>query len=227
MLLIVIFPLLIYVLKGAPPLSAEHGFRRAERENVVGPSRILGTEQIQSVYSDTLIVGETDYGVVLYTHSSREVDSVDHLSYYPRQGAVMVCAIPAHLSSLTPQGGDPLTVIVFDGHPEAVRAEVELQLFWEHAQTGQQYRYDYLLTGARTNPGYISVSCKLNWHNDSGFESHPEDNAIFQFCAHAWSEDYRAPEGEFPATVRLYDENDRLIHSETVYVFPFKETGSP
>lgn len=216
-LLMVVLPLLIYVFVGGPALSPEHGLRRAEKENLVGPGRILGIEEIDGMYSDTLVIAKTEEGVILYTHWEDAANPIDPLVYREQTGDIMVCGVHQSLSSITPPDGDDLTVIVFDDYPEAVRAELNMQIFWEDRQTGQQWRYLYLLSGERTNQGYFRMDHDVQWHES--FEN-PENQAIHAFTNHAWNEAYRAPAGEFPATVRLYDKNDTLICQRELWIFP-------
>ncbi|MBR4864105.1 MAG: hypothetical protein IKU07_05965 [Oscillospiraceae bacterium] len=220
-LLILVMPVLIYMFMGAPVLNAEHGFRRAEKENLVGPGVILGSEEISGAFADTLLVGETESGVLLYTHNHDELNPLDPLTYWERRGDIMVCGIYTILSSITPPDGDDLQLVVFDNHPEAVRATVEAELFWENAETGKQYRYRYDFSGERKNSGYILVTHDLQWSSYQGNNPElPENAAIHAFTSYAGSEGYRAPAGEFLATVRLYAADGSLVAEETVPMFP-------
>ena len=220
-LLILVMPFLLYMFVGAPALSPEHGFRRAEKENLVGPGVILGSEEISGAFADTLLVGETECGVLLYTHNHRDLNPVDPLTYWERQGDIMVRGINTILFSITPPDGDDLQMVVFDNQPQAVRAEVEAELYWENRETGRQHRYRYTLTGTRKNDGYILVSYNIRWPNYQGTEpEHPENAAIQNFTNLCGNESYCAPEGEFPTAVRLYDDEDRLIAEEHVFLFP-------
>ena len=220
-LLILVMPILIYMFMGAPVLGPEHGFRRAEKENLVGPGVILGSEEISGAFADTLLVGETEHGVLLYTHNHKDLNPLDPLTYWERRGEVMVCGIHTTLSSIRPPEGDDLQLVVFENHPEAVRAEVDAELFWENAETGKQYRYQLDFYGERKNAGYILVTHDLQWPSYQGSNpEHPKNTAIHQFCALSGSEGYCAPMGEFLATVRLYAADGGLIHEETVSMFP-------
>ena len=137
----------------------------------------------------------------------------------------MVCGIYTILSSITPPDGDDLQLVVFDNHPEAVRAEVEAELFWENAETGKQYRYRYDFSGERKNSGYILVTHDLQWPSYQGNSPElPENAAIHNFSNLSGNEGYRAPAGEFSATVRLYGEDGSLLHEETVSMFPREES---
>lgn len=226
-LLILVMPLLIYMFIGAPALSIEHGFRRAEKENLVGPGEILGIEEISGAFASHLAVGKTQEGVLLYTHNHRDLNPVDPLTYWERRGDVMVRGINTILMSITPPDGDDLQMVVFDNHPQAVRAEVEAELFWENRETGKQYRYSFTLTGERKNQGYILVSCNVEWPSYQGSNpEHPKNAAIQNFVNHSGNESYRAPAGEFPAAVRLYGEDGQLVHEEDVFLFPTEDDFS-
>ena len=211
---------LLYIFLGAPT-TTEGYFRRAEKENMVGPSKILGIEQIDGMLADTLIVAETKEGVILYADHYKGAKMVNSLVYRPKTGGIMVCGSPQLLSQLVPPEGDDSTVIVFDNCPQAVRAELDMELYWFDNMNTKEYRYQYSLEGKRTNPGYIRLDLDYQWHESSGLYMHPEDETIWNFHARSRDFSYRAPEGEFPATVRLYDENDVLIREESLYLFPF------
>lgn len=219
-LLILILPVLIYVFVGAPSLTVEQGFRRAEKENLVGPAEILGIETIDGILTDTLVVAKTQKGVILYVDQDSVDWPVNPLVYREKTGELMICGSPGRISPIVPPDGDDLTVILFDNYPQAVRAELDMELFWENRQTGKQYRYRYSLSGTRKNPGYIRMDYPVQWKDWQGIDDHPENTAIFQFVNHSADGSYRAPAGEFPASVRLYDENDTLIHTEETYLFP-------
>lgn len=223
LLLILFFPLLIYVFVGGPAFTTEQGYRRAEKENLVGPGEILGIETIDGLFTDTLVVAKTRYGVILYTENGNNYP-VNPLVYRERTGDLMICGAPASLSTIVPPDGDDLTVILFDNYPDAVRAELDMEIFWENAQTGKHYRYQYSLEGTRTNPGYIRMDYDVQWHDSLGIDDHPENTAIHQFVAHSRDGTYRAPAGEFPATVRLYDQTGNLLHEEQMYIFPQENT---
>ena len=139
LLLILVFGLLLYVLIGAPSFSLEHAFRRMEKRHMVGPSQILGIEQLETTFADQLIVARTEKGAILYVDTESMGDF--GFSYRGMDEDIQICVAPLFLSSIRPPNGDDLTVILFDDFPEAVRAELDLETFWEDNQTGKQYRY--------------------------------------------------------------------------------------
>lgn len=219
-LLLFVFGLLLYTFLGGPTLSIEHQYRRAARASMVGPGQILGIEELGNTWFDKLIVAQTQEGVILYAGEHTNYDTINFLVYKPFVDDIMICGSPALLSNLAPPHGDPLTVILFDRYPEAVRAELDLELFYENNQTFRQYRYQYTLTGERTNPGYFRLDMDYEWKGYIGIQEHPEDAAINRFTINSRDAAYRAPEGEYPATVRLYDGQGNLICNKEMYVFP-------
>lgn len=218
--LVLLMAFLLYIFLGAKTFTTEHAFRRAEKRNMIGPSRILGVEEVDTLYADQLVVAETDKGVVLFTLKDHQMSPVNNLSYQEKTGDMMIGIMPTMLSSLVPPSGDDLTVILFDGCPEAVRAELDMEVFWEDARTGEQYRYQYALSGTRTDPGYIRMDYDIQWHDYQGVWDHPENDAIRQLVIHAMDIGYRAPAGEFPATVRLYGADGGLLCTRELFLFP-------
>lgn len=223
LLLVLVFGLALYVFLDAPAFSLEHSFRRMEKKHMVGPSQILGVEQIGYFNADQLVVAKTEKGVILYADAENMGDFC--LSYREKEQELMLCVTPVFLSSIRPLDGDDLTVILFDDYPEAVRAELDIETFWEDNQTGKQYRYQYSLSGERTNPGYIRMDYDILWHDWQGVWDHPENEAIRQLGHYAVNSHIEVPAGEFPASVRLYDEGGRLICAQNMFLFPQMENG--
>ena len=217
LLLILIFGLLLYILLGAPAFNLEHAFRRMEKKHMVGPSRIIGIEQLETTDADQLVIAKTEKGVILYADTEMMGDF--GFAYREKTQDIMVCVAPIFLSGIRPPNGDDLTVILFDDYPEAVRAELDLETFWEDNQSGKPYRYQYTLSGARTNPGYFRLDYDIQWHDYQGIWDHPENEAIRQLVHYAVNAHVEVPAGEFPATVRLYDEKGNMIHNREIFLF--------
>ena len=225
LLLILIFGLLLYILLEAPAFHLEHAFRRMEKRHMVGPSRVLGIEQMETTYADQLVIAETEEGVILFADTEMMGDY--GFAYQEKTQDIMVCVAPIFLSSIRPPNGDDLTVILFDDYPEAVRAEVELETFWEDNQSGKQYRYQYTLSGLRTNPGYFRLDYDIQWHDYQGVYEHPENAAVRELVHNTVNihlAHQRVPTGEFPCTVKLYGEEGELLLSQELYLFPQSET---
>lgn len=68
-LLVTVFSLYaIYVANGSPALSPEMGMRQAEKRDLVGPSRLIGTVEAVSEDYDCMLFGETEYGYCFYLY---------------------------------------------------------------------------------------------------------------------------------------------------------------
>ena len=120
---------LAYWFIGAPALNWQHRYRRIEKAHFVGPGQILGYEEISGSFYDAAVVARTEEGVIITSMISR-VRYGEMLFYLPMKGKILVTAAP---QILTPSEIDlheeTLTVFVVDDYPEAVRAELDLQLF--------------------------------------------------------------------------------------------------
>lgn len=225
LLCIVVCLFLLYTFVGAPTFGIEAAYRRAARINLVGPGEILGIESLESMWEDTVVIAETREGVILFTKKRDAEDKVNTLVYRQRQSDVMVCGTPQWLSSISPPDGDDLTVVVFDDYPEAVRVELDMELFWQERETEKQYRYTYSLAGDRKNPGYFRLDLDYQWKEEHGLTEHPENKTVRQFAINSRDASYRAPQGEFPATVRFYGEDGVLLYTRELYLFPHEVDG--
>lgn len=113
-----------YVSIGAPTLTKEQSFRRAERANLLGPSTILFNEKVENYQYGTLIVGETDHGVITWVD-----DSWYGLNYHEKTGDITVVSAPKYWFDW---GGSDfaasLPVFVLHEYPEAEDAWLLLDI---------------------------------------------------------------------------------------------------
>lgn len=224
---IVVCLFLLYIFVDAPTFTLEWAYRRAERRNLVGPGTILGIEELDCMWDDTIVIAETGEGVILFTKKHDENTPVNTLVYRERESDVMVCGTPQWLSSIFPPEGDDLTLVIFDDYPEAVRAELDIELYWQDAQSQKEYRYRYSLDGSRKNPGYFRLDLDYQWKEESGLTEHPENQTIRQFAFRCQDPSYRAPKGEYPATVRFYGEDGTLLLTRELFLFPQEGESDP
>ena len=210
----------VYLFIGAPALNWQHRYRRIERAYFVGPGKILGYEEIAGSLYDAAVVARTDEGVII-TSMMSEFEYGEMLLYLPMTGKLMVTAAP---QVLTPSEidfhEDTLTVFVVDDYPEAVRAELDLQLFWRQQPEDEGHTPIFHLSAQREKEGYFRL--------DTPFESLDEDSverkALNLFSEYTRYEGWREarwlmPEGACKATVRLYDSSGSLIAEEIVGLF--------
>lgn len=213
--------LLYYIAKDSPTLSFEQEFRRAEKANLVGPSRIV--EVMDSHCSDfhQMIVGETDHGIcffggysltVHYDSNFKREETWFTFSYREKTGDITVLAAPngSHFS------WDVLTyylpVYVFDNYPQAVRAELELTVTGSDTRgiNGEKvttnFSKRFTATSERTGEGFFRFLLEA--------KGSPNTYALELLSDLCGTEMYSSDpniDAVVPGTVRLYDAEGKLI----------------
>ncbi|MBE6976301.1 MAG: hypothetical protein E7439_03790 [Ruminococcaceae bacterium] len=209
-----------YIAIGIPFDSAEAQFRRLEQSHMIGPSDILGTETISVEHRQKLLIAESDSNVMLYRYYIEdEVNSID-LVCRAKTGKLTVLAAggqrPSH-SGINIYDID-LPVVLFDDYPNAVRAELDITLIGDYINDKydpeKRYERTYNLEATRSNPGYFYFLIHHEAYTNS------RDPALLQrFAEISSGYDYRAHlHWSVPVAVRLYDNQENLIHEETVYI---------
>lgn len=220
LLTILVMSFLVYLFIGAPALNWQHRYRRIEKAHFVGPGQILGYEEVSGSFYDVAVVARTDEGVIITTMMS-QFDYGELLLYLPITGKIMVTAAP---QVLTPSEIDfqeeTLTVFVVDDYPEAVRAELDLLLYFKQQPDGEAETPTFHLSAQREKNGYFRM--------DTPFESLDGDSverkALELYSDYTRNAGWRemlwlVPKGAYKATVRLYDSSGSLITEETVQLF--------
>lgn len=220
LLLIMCMSFLIYLFIGAPALNWQHRYRRIEKAHFVGPGQILGYEEISGSFYDAAVVARTEDGAII-TSMISELPYGELLYYLPMTGNLLVTAAP---QVLRPNDIDfeeeTLTVFVVDDYPDAVRVELDLQLFWRQHPEDEGERPIFHLSARRRKEGYFRL--------DAPFESLDEDSvewkALDLFSEYSRNVGWREarwvmPEGACNATVRLYDSAGDLITEEKLTLF--------
>lgn len=220
LLAILTMSFLVYWFIGAPALNWQHRYRRIEKAYCVGPGQILGHEEVSGSFYDETVVARTEEGVII-TSMISHLDYGELLFYLPMTGKIMVTAAP---QVLTPSEidfhEDTLTVFVVDDYPQAVRAELDLQLFCRQQPEDEGQRPVFHLTAQREKEGYF----RLDTPFESLDESSVERKALDLFSEYTRNVGWREarwlmPEDACNATVRLYDGSGSLITEETLVLF--------
>ena len=198
-------------------------FRRAEKANLVGPSRILTVLDLEDVPFepfDRLIVGETDRGILFYNSPSDRMEA--KLNYRTKTGPVTVLApqkdlIPFSFGNFEVQ----VPVFVFHDFPDAVRGELEMQITGDESDldiltdTPMACDRQFRLQSAQCGDGYLLFWLVVDQVPFEG-PANPDANAAELLCTVCDSTQFwRAKDLVIPATVRLYDADDRLITEQT------------
>ncbi|MBO5869020.1 MAG: hypothetical protein J6Q54_08935 [Oscillospiraceae bacterium] len=215
-LAILLFVFLIYVFKGAPALSWQHRYRRIERSYMIGPGEIMGYEQVSGYLYKDAVLARTDDAVIITTITP-ELYEHEQLLYLPTEGKrIIVSAAPQLLPELdTDLVEDTVTMFVVDEYPEAVRVELDMELYWLNGEE-EYVRPVFSLSGEREKDGYFRMDIPY----ESWGEYAPEYLALKYFLEVTRNRIlYDIPEKEFSATVRLYDAEGNLIIEEQQYIF--------
>lgn len=122
--------LALYVALGCPA-TFRMQFRRAEKANMVGPSKILYTLSANHEY-EKMIIGETDHGICFFGVTGSEVTGFSHsgkrnytFTYRQKDGDLTLASIPPFWGF---DYQNSQSVYLFDMHPEAVSASVLIKV---------------------------------------------------------------------------------------------------
>jgi hypothetical protein len=207
---------LFYLFLGAPPTSDEELFHRKERQNLVGPSRVLAIPDWQAGHYERLVIAESDFGCALMPiYSGRSAR--EGVYYKERSGGVTIMVAPDDDWWRT--GEQTRWLIAFDSVPEAVRAEITLTLLYNEPDSGifetlaeHSYMRDYTASSIREYGGIFLFG--FDFAADSS-RTYLEDQAIDAFARMG---DLRRNDTLFPATVRLYDMDGVLVYEQETVV---------
>ncbi len=212
---------LLYIFIGAPPLSDEQRYRRAEKAHLVGPAEILDIIELDPLYENSyeyMLIADTEDAVIMFLWNTNQHPN-ESLVYREKMGDVTVYAAPTaiwyELWERRPE--IELPILLFDNYPRAVRAELDLTL---SADKYDDYTFtkDYALEAQRKNPGYFCFYIQASDYSSSGDDEGAVLASFSSFTSHYEISESIAIRTSIPATVRLYDANNSLIHEETVII---------
>ena len=220
LLLIATFLFMFYVFLGCPCFTPEQAYRRLEKANSVGPAQILGYENADGTYTTQIVVAETENGVIMsqiYPQSDITYAATSFF-YVEKRGDITVTPTPRDLHWRTDEDELCLTMLVFDDYPQAVRAELDFFIFWYGgADRPNQYEETVHLESKRDNSGYFRFDMPYTYDK---YEVNPRAEAISQLSmVFYYPQDWTPPADAYPATVRLYDEDGKLIIEKSMQLF--------
>ena len=125
---------LLCISSNYPSPTAEIAFRRAEKENLVGPAEILEILDFADSRYDHLLVAQSDYGYTFYEWQDSDKDySHARLAYQPKSERVtLYCTLQGYESLYT--GREWLPIFAFADHPAAVSARLTLETAQEDGE---------------------------------------------------------------------------------------------
>lgn len=221
-LAIVVVASAFYVSIGAPALTKEQAFRRAERANLVGPSTILFNEKVENYQYGTLIMGETEHGVVTWVD-----DSWYGFNYHAKTGDITVVSAPKYWFDW---GGSDfaatLPVFVLHEYPEATDAWLFLDIegTYIHNLNGknQTEKLDHTpkLHAFKAEDGFFCFTLDIPYRSEEG--SSRDDaggladdgyalDVLAQTFTNACTATNPQSSASITATVLLYNEYGTLI----------------
>lgn len=189
-------------------LIPENQFRREERGNMVGPSAILGKEEIDLGPFQGMILGETSDGVILWLYGEdigrtqfiyREKYSENMLVAPPGSGGFVFLTDELHLP-----------IVLFDCVPKATRAEIDFTL--EEMYDEQDFKKAYHLEADRNAQGYFlfTLDAKGQWPGLGA------EGVALTTLANISANTDTYVQRSIPVEIRFYDMTGALIKTDTV-----------
>ena len=189
-------------------LIPEKQFRREERGNMVGPSTILGQEEIDLGPFQGMILGETEEGVILWLYGEdigrtqfiyREKYSEHKLVAPPGPGGFVFLTDELHLP-----------IVLFDNVPRASRAEIEFTL--EEMYDDQDFKKAYHLEADRNVQGYFlfTLDAEGQWPGLGA------EGVALTTLANISSNTDTYVQRSIPVEIRFYDITGALIKTDMV-----------
>ena len=191
-------------------LIPEHQFRREERGNLVGPSAILGKEEIDLGPFQGMIVAKTEKTVVLWLYGEdtgrtqficRDKYNDHMLIAPPGTGGYSLVTDEIHL---------PL--VLFDSTPKANRAELEFTLTeWFD---GVDFEKTYHLEAQRNQHGYFlfTLDAEGQWPGLGA------EGAALNTLTNISSNRDTYISRSIPVVIRYYDITGALIETDTITI---------
>lgn len=193
-------------------LIPENQFRREERGNMLGPSTILGKEEIDHSHCHGMIVADAGDGVILWLYG-KDIGRT-HFTYREKYAENMIVAAPGSHGFMYVTDTLHLPIVLFDNVPKAARAELDFTL--SVVYNGEEFEKNYHLEANRTARGYFHFTLEAEAETEQG-DLGAEGAAINRFAYISTSEsDY--VDLSIPVEIRFYDLTGQLIETDTVYV---------
>lgn len=193
-------------------LIPENQFRRVERGNLVGPSTILGKEEIDHSHCHGMIVADAGDGVILWIYG-RDIGRT-HFTYREKYEDNMIVAAPGSFGFMVVSDTLHLPIVLFDNVPKAASAALDFTLTVDF--NGEEFTKSYHLEAKRSAQGYFHFTLKTQADNERG-DLGAEGAAINRFAYISTGESKYA-DLSIPVTVRFYDLTGQLIETDTVSV---------
>ncbi len=128
MVIIAVSALIFFLLSDIPSLTPWCAFRHAERQNLIGPSDILGTNKVRMLLYDRIMLGESEHGYTLFLYSTENsLDYSSKMTYIPKDGDITLAAVATPFP-VENKKDHLVPFFVFTDHKNAASATLTLHL---------------------------------------------------------------------------------------------------
>lgn len=208
MLLVAVF--LTYIAIGSPPLTAEIGYRRAEKANMVGPGQILAEIDLNepNKKGQTVIVAQSTNHDILYWHNSSA------LRAYPKNEKPSLYCISTTPPKSGVNGiseGYGVQLVLFDRNPQAVSAEIRISTTYFDTYIARDREVVILETADRMYDGFFYYSIQ-------SFDG--KQLSLLQYLKYLWDSYDTQNKDSVKVNVRLFDKDDKLLSNREILPGP-------
>lgn len=193
-------------------LIPENQFRREERGNLVGPSTILGKEEIEHSYCQGMIVADAGDGVILWLYGG--MFDQTYFTYREKYEENMIVAAPGSFGFMAVEDELHLPIVLFDNVPKAAQATLDFTLCVNY--NGEDFEKANHLEADRTAQGYFHFTLDAKAENEQGDLG--AEGAALSWFAYISTGESKYIDTIIPVDIHFYDITGQLIGEDTVFV---------
>ena len=224
-LVVILLAITYYIAIGCPTLFFRQEFRRAEKANLVGPSKIVDRLDEDDYHEyDDMLVGETEHGVCFMGRLKADVSGTRNqkkylyqFNYREKTGDITVVTAPNfwgwHWDFA--DWGYSLPVYIFTKHDNAASARIKLTVVGSTTQTVNnapvttEFSEVFIASATEIEPGVLR-----GFVESSGGSSNTALAALSKVCTNDGFKEADQLWMEVPCTVELFDAEGNLIVSQ-------------
>ena len=236
-LLAICMAITYYIVLGCPTLSITQEFRRAEKVNMVGPSKIVD-RVLMPEYDEfeTMLVGETDHGIIFFGKYGESKSGgkssgrqLYRYSYQEKTGDVSFAAPPNIFGA---HGMYELPVYVFTEHEDAVQAAISITIAGSRSYINDDKKVEdplhvtFQTEAERDKNGFFRFLLTAPSDLATDPFAQKNDDSYALFCLSNLCSDNAIYDNQrtmvIPITVTLYDADGNLIVTRELTLGPWK-----
>ncbi|MBR5701846.1 MAG: hypothetical protein IKX47_05210 [Oscillospiraceae bacterium] len=204
----------VYVALGCPILGETALFRRAEKANLMGPSKIIDRLNVPkdwpTVSWDRLLIGDDGEEIVFWTRSRGARSG--SLTRMEKAEGILLTPLPGYVyeDDFQPERDMSAPLFLFADDPAAVKATVRIRLSETDEVTLTQVRGKLALRAGDAESRERCFFFKIPVPQDSWMLDRGEQ---VRLLLKAYEDRRPIRTAGIPVTIRLYDAEDRLIET--------------